>query len=137
MKLQYKILIIVVLMAASFAVGRRSVPAPSIGVATKSHDTTNSDTHKVTTIEKDPSGKETTTITEDTVTHTQADSSSKESISPIKQSKINISALVGTDIHDLKPMYGISASKEFIGPITLGAWGLTNGTAGISVGLDF
>jgi hypothetical protein len=34
-------------------------------------------------------------------------------------------------------MYGISVHREFIGPITLGAFGLTNGTVGLSIGVNF
>ena len=38
---------------------------------------------------------------------------------------------------DRIPLYGISANKEFIGPITIGAFGLTNGTIGLSIGVNF
>lgn len=53
--------------------------------------------------------------------------------------KVNVSALAGVDTTSsiLKPVYGISVSKEFIGPITVGAYGLTNGTVGLSLGVNF
>ena len=51
---------------------------------------------------------------------------------------MNISALVGVDLpNSLKPLYGASFTKQFLGPISIGAWGLTNGTLGVSVGINF
>lgn len=49
--------------------------------------------------------------------------------------RVGLSALVGTDFST--PVYGFAVNKEFIGPITLGAWGLTNKTLGVSIGLNF
>jgi hypothetical protein len=92
----------------------------------KEHD------HEVTVIVEDPSGKKTTTITKDTTRK------SKEVVKTIVKPKVNVSALAGVSTTDSrKPVYGISVSKEFIGPITLGAFGLTNGIIGISVGVNF
>lgn len=51
------------------------------------------------------------------------------------RSKVNISALVGTDFS--KPVYGLHANKELLGPISVGVFGLTNKTVGLSVGLNF
>lgn len=53
----------------------------------------------------------------------------------IARPRVGLSALVGTDFN--VPVYGIAVNKEFIGPITLGAWGLTNKTVGLSIGLNF
>lgn len=79
---------------------------------------------------KSPDGtvKTIRTITEDT-------SSTK---TEIKNKTTNISALIGTDTTDkFKPIYGVSASKELIGSMTVGAFGLTNGVIGVSVGVNF
>lgn len=51
------------------------------------------------------------------------------------RSKVNLSALVGTDLY--KPVYGGHISKELLGPISVGAWGLTNATFGVSIGVNF
>lgn len=63
----------------------------------------------------------------------------KESLPPEKRSRINISALASVDAKggNMIPVYGISANKEFIGPITIGAFGLTNGVVGLSIGVNF
>ncbi len=52
--------------------------------------------------------------------------------------KVTISALAGTTFSTETPIvYGGSISKPIFGPITIGAWGLTNKTAGFSLGLTF
>lgn len=90
-------------------------------------------THTVTL----PGGAVDTTIT--TIDHTQkVETDSKTSVSLAKP-KINISALVANDFTrgGFIPSYGIAVSKEFIGPITIGGFGLTNGIFGLSIGINF
>ena len=96
--------------------------------------------HKVTVIVKKKDGEETTTITEDN--HSDTKENVQQNTSTIirapAKSKLNVSALVAIDhLTDLTPKYGISVSKEFLGPVTIGAFGLTNGTIGVSLGIDF
>jgi hypothetical protein len=54
-------------------------------------------------------------------------------------STLNISALVANDFSRgvLVPTYGVSVSKQLLGPVTVGGFGLTNGTIGISIGINF
>ena len=130
-----------------FAAGRYSVQSPTI--KTKESIDVNTDikkakdTHKVTTIIKDPkTGEEITTITEDTKENTDKTKESvtkiDQTITPPKTGTVNISALGAMDFGGtFKPAYGVSVSKEFIGPITVGAFGLTNGVIGLSLGLNF
>ena len=53
--------------------------------------------------------------------------------------RTRISALAGfspfSDPHT--PVYGGHVSTQLLGPINVGAFGLTNGTIGMSLGLDF
>lgn len=51
--------------------------------------------------------------------------------------KINISALAGFDMRTGKPIYGASISKSFIGPTTIGIWGLNNNSCGVTLGISF
>lgn len=90
-------------------------------------------THTVT----QPGGVIETTTT--TIDRTQRTETSKNSTVVAKRSTINVSALVANDFStgSLKPLYGVSVSKEVIGQITVGAFGLTNGTLGLSLGLNF
>lgn len=79
---------------------------------------------------------DTTTTTTD---HTQRIETDSKTAMIMKSSTINVSGLVANDFSKglLVPVYGISVSKEFLGPITVGAFGLTSGTIGLSVGINF
>lgn len=94
------------------------------------------DTKKETTIVERPDGSKETHIVEETRTDTNK---SRESVSkPVDyKNKFNISLLASYDFKEFKPIYGISANKEVLGPLTLGVFGLTNGTVGLSVGMNF
>ncbi len=141
-------IIFVVAIVGSFAVGRYSVQSPAI---TKETDTakdskkdTEKNTHKETTtiVEEGPSCKKTTTtVTEDTSTKkrtdTQLETHENTTITPPKVNTLNVSALAGLDIHQKSAIYGVALTKEIIGPVTAGAYGLTNGTIGVSLGLNF
>ena len=147
-----EIIAVAVGLAFMFALGRYSAPSQSNTKATEDkHSDTKTeeakDTHVVshTVITKEPTGavKTDTTTTTDVVVHEDtdtivADKTTSETTQQ-KRSKINISAIVGTQIGSNfgQPIYGVSAQKQFIGPLTIGAFGLSNGTVGVSLGLDF
>lgn len=145
-----KVIASIVVVATSFAFGRYSVNQPSIKtkeeIKTDSTSNTDKDTRttKTKVTVKTPDGTEKTTETTDTTTTSkttkQTDSDTNiQQIVESKSSRINISVLGANDFSRgaLIPTYGISASKEFIGPITVGAFGLMNGVVGVSIGLDF
>lgn len=94
--------------------------------------------HKETKVTEHPDGTKETVVVEDSNTIGRTESTkntyTKESIS--KGSKVNISILGGIKSDLNTVVYGASVSKELIGPITIGAWGLTDKTFGISVGLN-
>ncbi len=52
---------------------------------------------------------------------------------------LNVSALVANDFSksQIQPIYGVSVSKEVLSNITIGVFGLTSGTLGLSVGINF
>jgi cytoskeletal protein RodZ len=146
MTIKTKIIASLVVVLVAFASGRYSVSNPTV----KTHETTQTDsetkidknTHKVTTITEDKTGKKVTTITEDTDTKADKTKDSvktiDQTVTPQKTGTVNISALAGFGLDSgIQPVYGLSVSKELIGPITVGAFGLTNRTLGISVGLNF
>lgn len=89
----------------------------------------------ITKIVKQPNGETDTTITTDETKNISVDSSTK---TPLKKT-INISALIGMNFEATIPrqVYGISLSKEIIGPVTLGVYALTNRTVGVTIGIDF
>lgn len=141
-----KNIIVVVVIVTTFALGRYSVQEPEVKLDIVTDKQT--DTHKVqnkkkiTTITKDKDGKEVTTITEEDVITTDKNSNStskiSETITPPKTNTINISALAGMSLDRFgTPVYGVSITKQLIGPITVGAFGLTDKTIGLSIGLNF
>lgn len=161
METKYKIAIalVVVAIATSFAVGRYTV-SEKIKIETKivevekktekKDQDVNKAERKETTITESvkPDGtKETTTkIIEDTNTNkntkvdtVQNDTTKTDASKTIEKggSRLNISALGGYDIIKGVPVYGASISKDVIGPVSAGLWGLSNATVGISVGLSF
>ncbi|MFN9955213.1 MAG: hypothetical protein ACK55I_19125, partial [bacterium] len=75
------------------------------------------------------------------ITDTKSDEKGKSN-TDIKNKEVtnkgsfNISVLAGSSV-PINGVLGVSATKSVLGPITVGAWGLTNGTAGLSVGLNF
>lgn len=141
-----KVIVVIVGLATSFAVGRYSATRISSSETTTEikKDTekqTNTDTHKVTVIEKKPDGTEKTVVTEDTKTESKkvgSTTTNSDTVIVNKHSIINISALASLDMDDgFTPVYGVSFNKEFIGPVTVGAFAMTNGILGISLGLNF
>lgn len=65
---------------------------------------------------------------------------SKETIVQGKKPDWMISALAATDLKSIKslqPSYGISVQRRILGPIHVGAFGITNKQVGISVGFQF
>lgn len=146
MTTKVKAVSVIVLLATSFAFGRYSIQQVSVstnGTIKVNKDTKiDKDTHKVTIITKDPTGKEVTIITEDSKTTTDKIEKSiadkNQTVTPQKRSTLNISALASMNfLNGFVPVYGASVSKEILGPITVGVFALTNSTFGISLGLNF
>ncbi len=144
---KFKSTILAILIAGAFAAGRYSVAKPEVvtkNVTQASVKTDeNKDIHKVvvTKTVTQPSGvKETdTTVTTDTTVHdtqdTQETSKTMTDIIPAKTGTLNISALGAYSNGSLT--YGASVTKQIIGPLTAGVFGLTNGTIGVSIGMSF
>lgn len=141
----------IVAIIVTFALGRYSATSSTTTLdETSKTDTqinadvnTHTSTHSVT--EQHPDG--TTTITTDTDTTKEATkSTTKDNTTAIdqtvvqnKRSAINVSLLAAYDGHNpgTPIVYGASVSKEVLGPITIGLFGLTSGTVGMSVGVNF
>ena len=118
--------------------------------------TTTTDTTTTTT----PNGG-TTTTTHQTTTTTQNESentnTSRDSIAQSEQTKVvekivektvradwRVTAKVGFDIKSLSLtnvagalVYGGEVQKRIVGPISIGAWGLSSGQGGLSLSLEF
>lgn len=146
METKYKVILIVVSLVTAFAVGRYSAQKPSSklqeSVVTDTNQSKDQDTIKKTTIEKHPDGVETTTIVEETKTNTIRNTdqslSLDKTVTAPKINTLNISVLGGVDFSEApKTVYGLSVTKDIIGPVSIGVFGLTNSTVGASIGLSF
>ena len=139
-----KVLTSVLVVLITFAVGRWS---NRVSTETKTLETKvqssdlNKNTHTETVITKQKDGSEVTTIRQDTSVNlikSETDKSKTYTVVKSKDSIFNVSALMSIDIKEkIVPLYGLSVSKEILGPITVGVFGLTNGTLGVSIGMNF
>jgi hypothetical protein len=153
MTIQTKALIAIAVILTAFASGRYSATHGQAPSVTTSQQTTtdtqvkvDKDTHKVSTTTdvktKDGSEKVVTVVTEDTVTAINKTQDTVAKVQTVvtqpKFTKTHISLLAVTDIKSINKLsYGISLSREIIGPVTVGVFGLSNGVAGLSIGLNF
>ena len=113
---------------------------------TKTVDT-DKDIHKetttTTTVSPDGTKKEVKTVVEDTKTvkhvDKKTDTVTQETKEPVYQDKVNISLLAGVSKGStLNPLiFGASVSKPILGPITVGIWGFTDLSCGVSIGVQF
>jgi hypothetical protein len=154
-----KIILVVVYTAIAVAAGRYMTPE-KVKVETKivevekktdDKDVAKEDVkhkHIVVTQDSKPSGE--TIVTTDT-TYDDKDSEDSKEIKTDTSSKdeavvketvynngrVTLSALGGINLSTLAPVYGASIVKPIVGPVAVGIWGLSDGSCGVSVGLQF
>jgi hypothetical protein len=140
----------VLLILAAFAVGKYSNSGPEYSEVIKYVDREVVVKDKevktvVTEVQvKEPDGKETkTTITETeskTITTKEKSelSQSQVTITPTYVDQYYVQVMAGVSKDNLVvPFYGASVSRKILGPFTLGVFGLTNMTGGVSLGVSF
>lgn len=151
MSTKTKVIIVVVAMAASFALGRYTVPEKKTEekrTVVEKRKKKRKDTRKKVEIIKKEVIKPDGTKTVDTVINKTTDTTTKTEEKGRKEdtskvvtirgdSKATISILNGIDINSWNYVYGASLTKPVLGPFTLGVFGMSNGTAGASIGLTF
>jgi len=148
-KYQYTVGGILILLA--FTAGRYSMQQTKVEITKTQQTQKNIDQDKKTNTEtivttiKTPDGtiktiKDTKTIA-DIITDTKIDTTASltQVVTPPKINTLNISALIANDFSRgiLVPTYGISITKQILGPVTVGGFGLTNGVIGVSIGFNF
>lgn len=135
-----KLFVIAFSLIISFAVGRYSAQKPNVQESVKTDETKNTaidvDTHTV--IVHLPDGSTTTTIDKSrkqNITDVSKTASviSIESVKP----QVQLSLLGGYDTKNNASVLGASVSKQMLGPITIGAFGLSSGVVGLSLGVVF
>ena len=131
----------VVIIVVTFYAGKHSAPTKvETKVVTVEVEKAKVVEKKVIVEKVNKDGSKTTVTTIDTNTEKERSSaasniSSKEN----KKSPLNVSVMGGLDISDPANGFivGAHVTKQLLGPISFGLFGLTNGTAGVSVGFSF
>ena len=136
---QYIIVGVLILLAA--AAGRFLSPEKIVTkTVTVEVEKTNTKQDSTTIKVTKPDGTITETTTTKTETNTTTNSTNKtETIVQGKKSSLNVSALAGINVTNPAGgiIFGGHISKQILGPVSIGVFGLSNGTAGLSVGLQF
>lgn len=146
METKYKVIISTVVIVGSFAAGRYSAP-----ISVKEKEKTDVSTNKVEKVKKKVVKEKTTkpdgtiverTTKEDINTVSEKTKEKTETSKDVegRRDLVNISLLGGWSFYNQQPIYGLYVSKNVLGPITLGAFGLTqmgqNNIFGVAVGLS-
>lgn len=164
MSTKHKIIISIVAIVLAYAFGYYEAPykikteIKTVEVEKKTDDDKIDDkknTHTVTTVivDKKPDGEETTTTKTDEVANDDTKTDDKETLTDNKTtdqtkevtksgSTLNISAMAGVNLAGgvapgQQVMYGGQISRNLIGPVTIGAFYLTPGVVGGSIGISF
>lgn len=140
-----KCIIVAMSLLCSAAIGRYTAPE-TIHVETKIETQIVKEEHvrTITVIKDSPDGTKETTITQedDTTTHSDTESDIVKDVI-INHDYLNISILAGAQPHlfqgaSLGPIvYGASITRKVLGPITAGAWALSDASVGVSLGFNF
>jgi lipopolysaccharide export LptBFGC system permease protein LptF len=163
MNLKVKIIITVLVVAGAFAAGRYSLPAKIIEkehvvykekivekkVLVKDQNTKkNIVTIRLVTIKPDGTrtietktyDKSEIEITQNSTTDIKNDITKvadKEKTTIFNKDSLLISALMKTNFTNPSPSYGIMINKRIFGPFYLGAFGYTDASLGMSLGISF
>lgn len=135
------VIIVLVLMTTAFSVGRFLTPA-KIEIQKETVEVVKKEVQEKKVIVEiiKPDGTKTTTTTVDTNTQVTKDKTTDESkVVTAQTSKLNVNAMAGLDITNPAKgfVFGAHISKQILGPISLGAFGMTNKVVGMTVGLSF
>lgn len=123
--------------ATGYATGKTHAASSTVEDTTKfASDAKTVKKSTAVAVTKSPDGTvKTVTTTTETTGDTKTTSAESKTV-PAK--KTFIQALAGVDLsRSFTPTYGIAVSREVLGPITLGAYGLTSGVVGVTVGVSF
>lgn len=142
--LKFKVIIYVVALALTFGIGRYTAPGSETKSQTITQEKEKEKTHTqaTTTTIKTPDGTEkTVTVTDVVATSTtvKSENNTTQTVLRAEHKTLNVSLMAGYDIRDVgaAPRYGLTVTKEILDPLTIGIWGISNSTVGLSVGINF
>jgi GH15 family glucan-1,4-alpha-glucosidase len=138
MSLKQQLIAAVLLAVVSFAFGRYSNMKPEVTQkieAAKDVETVKNTKKTITTV-KDKDGNEKTVTVIDSTTDTKAKEVFNSSTQTKALPKYHAVYMLGID-KDENHTQGVMISANFIGPVTLGVFGMNNKNYGFTLGLDF
>ena len=132
-KIGLSVIVLLIVFAAGFLSAKRTVKPQIVTVEKQvvvQHD--NIITHTVTV--KAPNGQITTdtTTTDKSVTDTHTQETTKTA-----DKQWLVAGFAGYDFKNKNEVYGGEVQKKLVGPVAIGAWAMTNGSIGISIGVEF
>ncbi len=133
-------IVVVVFMILAFLLGYGFRNAQVTSTTTQTAETETGHVVETTTTSKQPNGDVKVVRTVDSTTKTKINEKNETKAVKSNGSGVTVSALGGYDFSKpkaLTPLYGVSVTKQVLGPITIGAFGLTNGVLGLSLGYSF
>ena len=134
-----KYIVLVIVVVVSYVAGRYSAPEKvrTETVTVEVEKEVVKKKKQIVKVKENTDGSKETVIITDTETDEKSRSHSEmETKEVTSRSKFNISVLAGTSV-PINMVFGVSATKPILGPIMAGAWGLSNGTVGLSLGINF
>lgn len=117
--------------AAAYAFGRYAQPEK---VVVKEVEVVKRDVKTVVRTVKQPDG---TVIRERTTEDKTQTMSEKEKTVVNDKSKVTVNALLGYSFNDRKEIYGLMVQKQMFGPVSVGAFGMSDTTVGVTIGISF
>ncbi len=95
--------------------------------------------HDTTTIVKEHKNRDGSSDTETTVVNHDIDLSKSDDSKTITNltPQWKVQGQYGYNFQSLRPVYGAAIERRIVGPLFIGAWGNTDHTVGLSVGLEF
>lgn len=152
MSTKVKVIVAIVALAASFAAGRFLTPTKIkietkiVEVEKKEKKTATDKKRRVTVVtvtKPDGTKEERKTIDTDSQTRTDEKTDKQRNEQTVSETtrssgRLNLSVLGGVTAYPaFAPTFGGHVSKDIIGPVSIGVWGLSNLSGGVSVGLSF
>ena len=148
-----KVAVVLVVAVLGYAAGRYTTPVKvvekrvEVEKVVKNTDVDKEqrkETTKTTVTRPDGTTETKETTVTDTKKKTETEVVTDRRVSTEKEvtfdsKKVTISLMLGSTLTSpfMPPVYGLSATKPILGPLTVGGWGLSTGVFGLSLGVTF
>lgn len=141
MTLKYQLLGLLAVGIGGFAAGHFLLPSKIVRTKTVVVYRERQDTsviHTTTTKKPDGSSVTVTEVAKHVTTDTHSTAAAKE-VTTYDTAKLRVAVIAASTLSNsfLSPSYGVHVSYQVLGPIEIGALGLSNGLFGLSLGIRF